>query len=252
MSAATIEGTAPTRAASKYFYVWLAALCVFIAFAGFAPTFWLPVARHTLKADPIVYIHGVAMAGWTLFLFNQARLAASAHMRRHRALGMVGISFATIIVMLGLLIAMNSIRAAPPEYYRRALAFSIWSLSAILYFAGAVTVALANTHRPEIHKRLLLTATLFALQGAVERWFLVFGPLSAPGPLPIEAANAPALVIDVILLGLMVHDWRTRGRVQPTYLIAVSIIAALQFLMAPASKTDAWLAFAEWFSRLAG
>jgi hypothetical protein len=241
------------KAGRPQFYVWIAGLCVLIAVAGFFPTFWLPVAQRTFKANPIVYIHAFAMTGWTIFLLAQSRFVASGNVRRHRAMGMIGISYATAIVLLGALMVLNSTRVAPAEFHEQALRFSIVSLSGLAYLAVAFVVAFANTHQPEVHKRLIFGATIFALEAAVARWFLVFlAPPGAVGPPPVEISLGPGFVVDLILVGLMIYDWRTRGRVHATYLITVPIIVAIQVLIVPLSKTDGWLAFATAFERLAG
>ncbi|HVY03505.1 MAG TPA: hypothetical protein VG983_07600 [Caulobacterales bacterium] len=259
MTATTIDPERASAGASgRYGYVWLAGLCVFIALAGFAPTFWLPMAAHKFQANPIVYVHGFWMTGWTFFLLYQAWLAASGNVRRHRAVGMIGVSYFTALFIFAMLIAMNSVRVAPAIYHENALKFLIVSLSGFLYVLPAMILAFANTHRPEVHKRLIFTSTLFMLEAAVGRWFLLFlapppDPNAAPGaPPPVMVALGPGIVVDLIMIGLMVADWRTRGKAHPVYLISLPIIAALQLLQVPVSNTGAWLSFAEWFVRLAG
>ncbi|HVY04070.1 MAG TPA: hypothetical protein VG983_10475 [Caulobacterales bacterium] len=255
MTAASIEPerTSVRAGTRSFFYVRVAALAVFIAFAGFAPSFWIPLATNRLKANPIVFIHGFAMTGWTIFLLVQAWMVASGNVRRHRALGMAGIALATAICIFGPLMVLNSIHIASLALRERALRFSAVSLMAIVIFAGVVTAAFANTHRPETHKRLLFVATFGALSAAIGRWFnLLRAPHGAIGPPPVEVTLMPASVVDLILLGLMVHDWRTRGRVEPAYLIAVPILIAQQVLTVPLSRTDAWLWFATWFANLPG
>ena len=51
------------------------------------------------------------------------------------------------------------------------IAFAIVPLSGILFFAVVFTLAIANTRRPETHKRLMLLAGISLLDAAVARWF---------------------------------------------------------------------------------
>lgn len=235
------------------FYVWMAWLTVFLAFAGFAPTFWAPMAAGAFRANPIVFIHGFAMSGWTLFLLSQALHVAGGDIRRHRAMGMVGIAIATAIVIVGYLVALNSIHTAAPGLEARVLSFSIVPILGITIFAAMLVVAFANTHRPEVHKRLLFVATFGALQAAVGRWFLLLlAPPGAVGPPPIEVTLMAALVVDLCIAGMMMYDWRTLGRVHPALWISGVTLFAEQILVVPLSKTDAWMAFATWFAGLAG
>ena len=59
--ATTMEGRAGVLARTKdeFFYVYMALACVAVAFLGFAPTYWVPMAKGTFRANPIVHIHGL-------------------------------------------------------------------------------------------------------------------------------------------------------------------------------------------------
>ena len=58
-------------------------------------------------------------------------------------------------------------------------------MTAIGLFAGFFIAAIANINRPEIHKRLIMLATISLLQAAVARVFFVLvtggGPGRGPG-----------------------------------------------------------------------
>src|SRR6185369_3902292 len=98
------------------------------------------------------------------------------------------------------------------------VAFAIVPLSGILFFAVVFSLAVANTRRPEMHKRLMLLAGISILDAAVARWFLTFlAPAGAVGPPPIEITIAPALVAYLLLVVAIVHDWRRQGRPHPVY-----------------------------------
>ena len=58
----------------------------------------------------------------------------------------------------------------------------------------------------------------------------------------------PGLLVDLLILGGMVHDWRTRGRPHPAYIIAGGITLAVQLVRVPLSISPAWLATADWLS----
>ncbi len=103
----TVDARMRQAVEARYFYVLMAACCIAIAFLGFAPTYWLPLAAGAFKANPVVHIHGLAFFSWTLFYLVQAWLVASGRTAGHRSFGLIGISLATVMTMLGILAAIN-------------------------------------------------------------------------------------------------------------------------------------------------
>ena len=71
-----IAAGAPTRTTTGNFYVWMAGLCTFIAFAAFAQTYWLQLAAGTFVGSPILHVHGLVFSAWPLLFLSQTILAA--------------------------------------------------------------------------------------------------------------------------------------------------------------------------------
>ena len=42
-----------------YFYFYMALACTAVAFIGFAPTYWMPLAKRSFSASPVVHFHGL-------------------------------------------------------------------------------------------------------------------------------------------------------------------------------------------------
>lgn len=98
---------------------------------------------------------------------------------------------AGLVVILGFRLAVESTRINPPE-------MRIWGLSSkqfmavpvfsVIIFAGFVAAGILNRHRPEIHRPMMLLATLIAISAGVSRigiinglydatvWERIFGP----------------------------------------------------------------------------
>jgi hypothetical protein len=230
----------------KYFYFYMALSCAAVAFLGFAPTYWLPMATGTFKSNPIVHIHGMVFFSWTLFFSFQTWLAASGRIARHRTIGMVGISFATAMVIFGTLVAIHSMKTAAALGLKdEGIAFAIVPLSGILFFAVVFTLAVGYVRRPETHKRLMLLAAISILDAAVARWFLTFlAPPGPPGPPPVAVTIPPALVASLLLVVAIIFDWRTRGRPHPVYVFGGAALVAVKVLNLPVSATLAWHSFA--------
>src|SRR5687767_11331464 len=154
------RAASPARGA-RWFYVWMATACVLIAFVGFAPTYWLQLARGTFVGSPLLHLHGLLSSVWPLYLLLQTVLVALGRVSRHRAWGLLGVSLATATVLVGFAVA-NDVLAArlTAGYGDAARAFHIASTSMITLFGVFVCAATVYVSRPEIHKRLMLLATI--------------------------------------------------------------------------------------------
>ncbi|MEP6691950.1 MAG: hypothetical protein ABJD07_12400 [Gemmatimonadaceae bacterium] len=226
------------------FYLGMAAACVAVAVIGFMPTYWIPLMRGSLRVAPIVHLHAFFFFGWTLYLLTQARLVAAGRVMRHRELGVAGVALATGMCFVGVAAAMSSLKHLDAAGFGDAArAFSVVSLTGILLFAVLVATALVNVRKAEVHKRLMLVATISLLQAGVGRLFLTFlAPAGASGgaPPPVFVTVLPGLVTDLLIVAGMVHDRRTRGRVHPAYWYAGAAVLAVQLLRVPLSTTPAW------------
>lgn len=230
----------------RYFYFHMALACMAIAFLGFAPTYWLPMATGPFPSMPVIHFHGLLFFAWTLYFAFQTWLAASGRIARHRTIGMIGVSLATAMTIFGFFAAVNAMkRSAALGLTDEGIAFAIVPLSGILFFAVIFTLAVANIRRPETHKRLMLLAAISILDAAVARWFLTFlAPPGPPGPPPVPVTIAPALVACLLLVVAIVYDWRTRGRPHPVYIYGGAALVAVKLLNWPVSVTPAWHALA--------
>jgi hypothetical protein len=213
-----------------------------VAFLGFAPTYWLPLASGSFSSTPVVHFHGLLFFTWTLYFTFQTWLAASGRIARHRTMGMIGVSLATAMTILGFLVAVYAMKhSAAMGQLDEGLAFAIVPLSGILFFAVVFTLAIANVRRPETHKRLMLLAGISILDAAVARWFLTFlAPPGPPGPPPVPVTIGPALVAYLLLVVAIVTDWRTRGRPHQVYVYGGLALVAVKLLNWPISMTAAW------------
>jgi hypothetical protein len=237
---------AAVAAPARYFYFYMSLACAAVAFLGFAPTYWVPMAHRTFSGSPVIHFHGFLFFTWTLYFAFQSWLAASGRVVRHRSLGIVGVSLATAMTIAGFLAAVHAMKqSAAIGQADAGVAFSIVPLSGIAFFALVFTLAITYTRRPEIHKRLMLLAGISILDAAVARWFLTFlAPPGPPGPPPVGVAIPPAIVAYLLLVAAIVHDRRTRGRPHPVYVYGGIALLAVKFLDWPISTTPAWHSFA--------
>src|SRR5205807_3451698 len=124
-------------------------------------------------------------------------------------------------------------------------AFAIVPLGSIAFFAAVVAIAVGNVRRPDVHKRLMLLATISILDAPIARWFLTFlAPPGPPGPPPVAVTLLPALVAYLLLVAAIVFDWRTRGRPHPVYMFGGAALIAVKVLNLPISASSWWHSFA--------
>jgi hypothetical protein len=238
----------------------MSAVCVVVAFGAFAPTYWLQLPAGTFIGSPLLHLHGVLFSAWTLLLLWQSVLVARGRFDHHRAWGLVAISLATAMVIIGVAVAVDTLKYGVAHGYGdRARAFLVMPLSAITLFAGFFIGAIANVRRPEAHKRLILLSTIALLQAAMGRVFFVLmtggGPGMRPGlgaPPPLSIGFYPSLSLEILIAAGIVYDWRTRGRPHRAWLYGAAIMALVIILRRPVANTSAWLAIADSLAHLTG
>ena len=252
-----VREAALAATATDRFYARMAIVSLAVGVIGFAPTYWVPLLRGTLRISPIAHVHAALFYGWLLLLVRQSSLAASGQYVRHRASGMLGIALASGMFFVGTGMAIHSLKESIADGFEPAArAFTIVPVSGILLFAALFAIAIAKVHDSDVHKRLMLVNTAGILQAAVGRWFVLFlAPPSAPGvavsPPPVFVTVMPALVVDLLIVAGMVYDLRTRGRVHRAYWIAGGVTLAVQLLRVPLSQSSAWLHATSWLLALA-
>jgi hypothetical protein len=219
----------------------------------------MPMASGSIRVSPLTHAHASLFFGWLLFFVYQSRLVASGRTAKHRNVGLAGISLATAMFFAGNAVAIQRIlaleAAGQGEAARR---FSVIPFTAILFFGVLFALAIRNVRTPAVHKRLLLVATVSMLQAAVGRLtrLAAAGPPPTDGlpPLPPSVALSivPGVLVDLLIVAAMVHDYRSTGRVHRVYVIAGGALLALQVLRVPLSATGAWMRFTYVMTAFAG
>jgi hypothetical protein len=256
----TAAAIGPARRAMGTFYVWMAALFVLIAFSGFAETYWMQLPAGTFTGSPLLHLHGLLFSAWTLFFLSQTWLAASGRMQHHRAWGVGGVSLATAMTFVGMATGIASMQKDVADgFAEQARAFAIVPLTAGLLFAILVAWAVVTVKQPEVHKRLMMLATLSILQAPIGRFFFLTvggggGAGSRPGsgpPAPAATTIPAALVVGLLLAVAIVYDWRKHGRPHPVYLVGGAAVMIVEIGRAFVGGTAGWQAIAQFFGSFA-
>jgi hypothetical protein len=219
------------RAARSRFYVGLTMFMVAIVVTGFWPSYFGPMLRGNIARPMVIQLHGLVFLGWMALLALQVTLAARGRIQLHRRIGRWGIAYGCLVLVMGLAagLAAPVQHVAAGEWSRdRGAGFLLITLGDMVLFGAFFGAAVAYRSRPEIHKRLMITATVALLFAAVGRLNLTSFVLSE------------LIWLSPLLVG-MGHDWMQRRRVHPAYVIGTMglLLGSLRVL---AEGSEAWLA----------
>ena len=223
------------------FYVGMAVAILAVVLTGFGQRYFLRIPSGTLTLPLLVHVHAVVFTSWILLLIAQTGLVAAHRVDLHRRLGIVGSLLAPTIVALGIAVSIHGGRTGwkPGGVFRTALEFMIVPLWDIALFAGFVTAALHYRQRPELHRRLMLLASVGGmLWAAVTR-------------IPPIRGKLPAMLGLMLLFVLAgpVRDLLARRRPHPVDVLGGLLIVGSVPLRTVIARTDAWNAFAGWLVR---
>lgn len=250
--ATTLSGAAspPRRAtrATASIETCIAAGCLVLALVGFVPTYWLPLVRGEFAGAPLIHFHGAVFLAWAALFWWQGTLADRGRLERHRAFGLAGIALATSVVFVGTL-ALQQRAQEVSQLVGPAAAVGQMMVpaSAMAGFAVLVGLAIAYARSTGTHRRLMAVATLSLLGAPIMRLVAAAG-LRPVGPVSPWFSLVPGIAVDLLLVMVLVWDWRRHGRVSPVYAWSLAGLGAMQLLRVPFSMSQTWSDFARWFA----
>jgi hypothetical protein len=230
-------------AGTQRFYQYMATAILLAVFVGFARTYFLKSLTGWPPAPAIMHWHGALFTGWMVLFFAQATLIATGRPVWHRRLGVAGIALAVAMIAMGLPMTVQAAREGftgviqpPPGVAIDPIAFSVQGFVDLGLFAAFLVAALWWRGRPDLHKRLMLLATISLLPAALARI-----------PLPGNSRLVVALLLAVAFVAAQpLHDRLTRGRIHP-----VGLWGGIAFLVSLPGRvvlgtSDAWHDFMGW------
>jgi hypothetical protein len=228
----------------RLFYPEAAALLLVLMLLGFQQYYLHGKAFPSRDIAPplhtLVFLHATAMTAWVVLFLVQPLLIANGSRRVHMAFGRVGAVLAAGIVVLGLLLAIEAARLTPPEARVWGLTpkqFMIVPVGTIVLFGIFVAVAVYFRRRPDIHRPLMLMATLLAIPAAVAR----IGPLNAlyEGTV-LQTIFGPFLWTLVIATALLVVKGLVARPLDRWFAIGYACLVASYLSVWRLATTDAW------------
>ena len=195
--------------------------------------------------------HGTLCALWLLLFFTQISLVATRRVSVHRRLGAAAGVLAVALVIVGYATAIALLRrgfdlsgdlhipAVDPAVEM------VFPLGDLVSFAVLVTAGYVYRRRPDIHKRLMLLATLSGFMPASLAHFIGHVPILTRMP-------APIILIPLVAFYFAgaVFDRFYRGRIHPVFLwVPILLIAWANVRAAVIGPSTTWHHFLAWLAR---
>jgi len=189
----------------------------------------------TRQIVPLVVVHGLAMFCWIILFLVQSIFILNGNRRLHMRIGVAGVVLAGVMVILGSAAAVLSTRHNPELYQPLGGArfFLATMLGEMLSFGTLVAIAVIYRRRAEIHRPMMLLASIMIISGSLGRCpyiadFAVKPPLYVLGP---------ALVLGALFLVL---QWGMIRAVSRWYAFGYSAVVIASFIFVVVGHSSLW------------
>lgn len=227
----------PTRLAAG------ALLLLVMALGAFWPQY---LSRPPARVDAYTHAHALLGAAWMLLLVAQPLLLRAGARAGHRALGRASWALAPAFLVSGLLLAHFRFRTMDePTFLREAFTLYL-PLSALLLFAVAWALGLAQRRHAPVHARFMAATALLLIDPVLGRLLFFFGP-PLPHPLWIGVITF-GLEIALLLVLLRTLPAAAPGRALFRGYVALTAVVLGGWFVWP--STAAWMALARGFRAL--
>jgi hypothetical protein len=206
----------PPRGAQtkRYFHSIAGVVMLLVTFVGFQPFYLRGEGMGGRTISPelflLVLVHGAAMTAWMILFLIQSLLIPTRNRRLHMKLGWGAIAVASVVTISGFMVAVQSVRPVPevPFWGMAYRQFLLVMLAEVTLFTVFVLAGVLSRKRPEIHRAMMLLASLSILAGATVRipilfpifgeggWMGIFGPIFTLGALFLLVRSLLSRVFD--------------------------------------------------------
>lgn len=221
----------PSRTADRIFFSVMPFVMMAMVLYGFARTYFLAGMVAAPLPNKLIHIHGAAFTSWMILLIVQTAFISTKHVKWHMKLGLFGFGLAVVMVVLGLLAAVNAMRRGSGPLGLDAQTFFVVPVSGMLLFGTLVFFAYKLRRNTEAHKRLILMATMAMMDAAVGRW-----------PIRVLQQHPPMqdLVMLALLLMLVFFDLFNLHRVSRYTLRGALFVVVVHAVRVPLGHSAAW------------
>lgn len=260
---ATARSGAPAGARTRNrFFLGMAGTLLLLVLIGFSPSLYLRVFFPVPPIPGYLHLHGAVLTGWFVWLCLQASLIEVGRPATHRRLGVIGAGLGVAVLGAALLATLNVVSRITSlgidlDADASALGIGVsgvrvvefaagvvWgNLTSVVIFAVLFAAAIYMRGNAQVHKRLVLLASIAIIGPAlarISRW-PIFGGEQGP--------FIPAVLL-LLVLAVVANDVIATRRVHPATVAgigaAIVVVGArvLLFAFAPeiAQGFVRWLA----------
>jgi hypothetical protein len=217
----------------RFFFVGYAAFLLAIVLIGFSPTLYLRFLGDPPPIPGYLYLHGIILTVWFVWLVIQTWLIRQRNVALHRKLGFFGACFGVVVIAGGLMATLGVV----PRFLElgvtldmdvnEALAIAgtadtdtasevtgatgvtalefgsivVWSnLQSVVAFGVMLGVAVLCRHRPDVHKRFMLLASVSIVGPAlarISRWPFLGGEVGPFTPTMLLVLIGAIVIYDL-------------------------------------------------------
>ncbi len=205
------------------FFTVMPGVILLLVLAGFTRTLFARPVFHPAPIPPYLYVHGIVLTCWFVWACAQSLLVSAGRIANHRRWGTVGACFAVAVFLAALMASFGSVSRRPFDLNASASIMGtgltgitvaqfrssvVWgNIANAVSFAIFVIGAVIYRRRPQIHKRLMLLASISLVEPALARIARWPGFGGEQGPfIPI--------VVWSLIAAIAIYDLVTRKRVE--------------------------------------
>jgi hypothetical protein len=203
----------------RYFYLFMSLVLAALVILGFGRT----VNANLFHANPprplLLWTHGAVFSTWVAFFIAQSALVRARKVSVHRLLGWFGAGLSTVMVVLGLAVAVVMTRFDTVVLKQKGVeAFLSIPFEDMIIFGSCIAMAIYWRKKPEYHRRLIFIGSCQLMDAAIGRFDFMFN----------HNLFYPAL--DCLIVLGMLWDWVVDKRVHKVYLYALPSLIVVQGL----------------------
>lgn len=212
------------------FFTAIAIIGIIAILVGFLKTFIIPIISGTKTWPLSIYAHVGFVFGWVLTFLTQSLLIQNKKYNTHITIGRWAAFMAAGAAISIIPAALYQIERELKEGLGQiAISSIVGSLTSATMFLILVTLGILNRKRPQVHKRLMLLATILLIWPAWFRWRHYFPSVERPD---IWFA---VVLADSLIIVAFIWDWLRNKRIHPAllcgglFIIAENVMEILLF-----------------------
>lgn len=240
---------------NSFFFVYTLILFA-IVLIGFAPSLFFRPLFDTPAIPLYLQLHGMVLTAWFLLLISQAWFIRKNHITLHKKLGIFIAAYGVFVILGGLTATLNTVARGFGKdagfdtdmanidlgigagiSYLEFISGVVWAnLAAMITFAVMLSSAIFFRRQTDIHKRLILIATVAIVGPALAR-------IARLDFLGGEQGLFLPTTIFLLLAAIIIHDLLTLGKPHRASLAGAGFLILVFLTSIEIACTEFGLAF---------